>query len=622
MAAHDGDSKSMTAPHTSSQGGSSSAEVQTEPGRPLGAKEHELVRALVSTLPADYCTVIAPEEQLTHAEMLHELRESGRGEDSASARWSLADRHVQARFHVVHRNRVGSLGAITSLLSARGFNILNASVYSTSDGFAVNAFWLEPPAEAVHPEHPTGLVPVDDLVDDIDRAFAAMSLHSTPSSTPPPPGAPGYGGPSASSGSFTSGHAVAGGRVQSAGGLQGPQEIGRRSSSDSPLRPPGPSPDAAGAVSEGEPAHLQQGGGAPLSRVHAIRDEEAAAVDASTSSTDLEHMQGGGPSNHSSGSGSAAYGTPDGTMSGAMTGWPEEWRQPQFDSLRLIRQVAEGSMSAVWEGDWGGALVAVKILKAEPRASPGAREAAAALLREVKIWSNLRHPAVCSFMGTCVQRGLPAIVLEYLPGSLHDLLHKPTSGKHKLRPLGERVQVQIGREIATGVAYLHSEQLIHRDIKAANVLLDEHLHVKLADFGISTGFGPEHTAETGTYRYMAPEVIRHQQYDHKCDVYSYGVLLWEVLHRQVPFRTHSPLQAAYAVAMERERPPVALKSILAPFASVILACWDESPARRPDAAEVVEMLTTLEAAMPAPDRTSSSGSFLHSLIKKSDGGQA
>ena len=202
------------------------------------------------------------------------------------------------------------------------------------------------------------------------------------------------------------------------------------------------------------------------------------------------------------------------------------------------------------------------------------------------------------------------------------------------------------------------------------MLLDEHLHVKLADFGISTGFGPEHTAETGTYRYMAPEVIRHQQYDHKCDVYSYGVLLWEVLHRQVPFRTHSPLQAAYAVAMERERPPVALKSILAPFASVrhmrytapssrpaprpaphtarprarasarrlppsacahrrarylspqvIVACWDESPARRPDAAEVVEMLTTLEAAMPAPRLESSSGSFLQSLIKKGDGGQ-
>ena len=94
-------------------------------------------------------------------------------------------------------------------------------------------------------------------------------------------------------------------------------------------------------------------------------------------------------------------------------------------------------------------------------------------------------------------------------------------------------------------------------------------------------------------------MIRHQQYDHKCDVYSYGMLLWEVLHRQVahpsaeyrpppekvartstdspplrrgsrqvPFRTHSPLQAAYAVAMERERPQVTLKGHLAPFASV------------------------------------------------------
>ena len=81
-----------------SQGGPSSAEVQSEPGRQRGTKEHELVRALVSTLPADYCTVIAPEERLTHAEMLHELRESGRAEDTAIARWSLAAEHTQARF--------------------------------------------------------------------------------------------------------------------------------------------------------------------------------------------------------------------------------------------------------------------------------------------------------------------------------------------------------------------------------------------------------------------------------------------------------------------------------------------------------------------------------------------
>ena len=115
-------------------------------------------------------------------------------------------------------------------------------------------------------------------------------------------------------------------------------------------------------------------------------------MDASTSSTDLEKMQGGQAANEEPQGGRAsepgsASGSPE-PMRGAMTGWPEEWRMPQFDSLRLIRQVAEGSMSAVWEGDWGGAHVAVKILKAEPRASTGAKEAAAALLREVKIGSN------------------------------------------------------------------------------------------------------------------------------------------------------------------------------------------------------------------------------------------
>ena len=100
--------------------------------------EHELVRALVSTLPADYCTVIAPEEQLTHAEMLHELRESGRGEDSASARWSLEDHHVQARFHVVHRNRWAApkAGAPWAVRSARTSRRAAASASRHTPGVA------------------------------------------------------------------------------------------------------------------------------------------------------------------------------------------------------------------------------------------------------------------------------------------------------------------------------------------------------------------------------------------------------------------------------------------------------------------------------------------------------
>ena len=152
------------------------------------------------------------------------------------------------------------------------------------------------------------------------------------------------------------------------------------------------------------------------------------------------------------------------------------------------------------------------------------------------------------------------MVLEYMTGgSLHDLLHNATDGVDIDTPLLTRMVV----EVASGVAYLHANGVMHRDVKTANVLLDDARHAKVTDFGISTRFGrKDYTAETGTYRQMAPEVILHKPYNYKCDVYSYGVLLWEALHRQVPFTGFAPLQAAFAVAMEHQRPPINLREDL------------------------------------------------------------
>jgi len=94
---------------------------------------------------------------------------------------------------------------------------------------------------------------------------------------------------------------------------------------------------------------------------------------------------------------------------------------------------------------------------------------------------------------------------------------------------------------------------------------------------------------------MAPEVISHTTYDYKCDVYSFGMLLWEIAHQQVPFEGDNPLQAAYAVAMEERRPPISLRPELEPFSDLIKCCWEQQPSTRPDMDEVVQRLIGIDA---------------------------
>lgn len=100
--------------------------------------------------------------------------------------------------------------------------------------------------------------------------------------------------------------------------------------------------------------------------------------------------------------------------------------------------------------------------------------------------------------------------------------------------------------IMQGMNYLHLCSIMHRDLKSDNILLDAHNTVKISDFGLSCvleiGSSSDLTAETGTYRWMAPEVIRHEPYSNKADVYSFGVVLWEMIAKDQPFRGMTPIQ--------------------------------------------------------------------------------
>ena len=98
---------------------------------------------------------------------------------------------------------------------------------------------------------------------------------------------------------------------------------------------------------------------------------------------------------------------------------------------------------------------------------------------------------------------------------------------------------------------------------------------------------------------MAPEVIVHKPYDYKCDVYSFAILLWEVTHGEVPFSGYAPLQAAFAVAIEHQRPEINLRRELQAYGDLISACWDAEPDNRPDMDQVTKTASTIAAAIEA-----------------------
>jgi serine/threonine protein kinase len=138
------------------------------------------------------------------------------------------------------------------------------------------------------------------------------------------------------------------------------------------------------------------------------------------------------------------------------------------------------------------------------------------------------------------------IITEFLPGgSLRSYLN---STEHHPIPL-EKI-ISIALDVACGLEYIHSQGVVHRDIKPENILFDENFCVKIADFGIACeeSMCDVLVEDEGTYRWMAPEMIKRKAYNRKVDVYSFGLLLWEMISGRIPFDDLTPLQAAYAVA--------------------------------------------------------------------------
>ena len=266
---------------------------------------------------------------------------------------------------------------------------------------------------------------------------------------------------------------------------------------------------------------------------------------------------------------------------------------PDIAGYRLTRVIGEGGMSTVYLGTQVslGREVAIKLMRPEALADEVSRRR---FENEARTIARLEHPHIVGIheVGRSAD-GLPWYAMPYLP--------RGHVGQRDLTGDPERVR-EILRALLSALGYAHARGVVHRDVKAENVLFDEADRPLLADFGIALrrGHGTRVTMTglaVGSTAYMAPEQARGEQVDHRADLYSVGVLAWEMLAGELPYKADDAL----AMAIQHAQKPVPkLPPGLRHWQRFMERALAKSPARRfHDAAQMLSALEQVPASAHA-----------------------
>lgn len=287
---------------------------------------------------------------------------------------------------------------------------------------------------------------------------------------------------------------------------------------------------------------------------------------------------------------------------------------PKSD-LAFTKTLGSGASGVTHRATYRGEEVAVKVYSATMLSQD-----TVSVRNELDIMAQMSHENIIEFRGICLEESPPwtALVTRLARrGELGHALHKDRG----LRKRGLAVRFRIALGMARGLAYLHANGVIHRDVKPANVLLDEEFTAKLTDFGYSRFIDPSGnmTGETGSYRYMAPEVTRHGKYGPPADVFSFAVVVNEIFTGQVPYEYSLPLDVALGVVKNGVRPSQG-KIKNERLRSILARAWDAVPESRPGWDEIIRELETAQREMTAEKERRSMTSVFRR--RRGDGGKS
>ncbi|XP_047377679.1 mitogen-activated protein kinase kinase kinase 21 isoform X2 [Sciurus carolinensis] len=288
--------------------------------------------------------------------------------------------------------------------------------------------------------------------------------------------------------------------------------------------------------------------------------------------------------------------------------------QVDFERLELKELIGAGGFGQVYHATWQGQEVAVKAARRDPEQDAAA--AAESVRREARLFAMLRHPNILELRGVCLRQPHLCLVLEFARGgALNRALacaaaapDPRTRAPRRARRIPPHVLVNWAVQIARGMLYLHEEAIVpilHRDLKSSNILLLEEIKhndvhnktLKITDFGLAREWHrTTRMSAAGTYAWMAPEVIRSSLFSKGSDIWSYGVLLWELLTGELPYRGIDGLAVAYGVAVNKLTLPIP-STCPELFAKLMKACWERDPHVRPSFALILQQLTALEEAV-------------------------